>query len=144
MEQIAQVTRTFPDGTAEVLRVRENACSGDCHACSGCGAHPQSMLMTVQNPIGAKAGDRVILTAAAGAAVKAAMLLYLVPLVLFLAAYLLGEHLWGRGPLVSICGFVVGMALVKLYDKHITTKNTVYTITAFGPKNTNKGDNEVD
>ena len=144
MEQIVVVHRAFADGTAEVLRVRESACSGDCHKCSGCGAQQQTMLLSVQNPIGAKVGDQVIITSDTGTVLKAAALLYLVPLVLFLAAYLVGEHLWGRGGLVSIAGFVLGMALVKLYDKHMAKKNTVYSITGYGPKSTNKGDNEVD
>ena len=38
MEQLVRVKETFDDGTATVIHVRESACSGDCHKCSGCGA----------------------------------------------------------------------------------------------------------
>ena len=38
MEQLVRVKETYDDGTALVFRIRESACSGDCHKCSGCGA----------------------------------------------------------------------------------------------------------
>ena len=38
MEQIVRVRRLLENGNAEVVHVRESACSGDCHKCSGCGA----------------------------------------------------------------------------------------------------------
>ena len=52
MEQSVRVKRLLPDGMAEVIRVRESACSGDCHKCSGCGAAQQNLLLTARNPIG--------------------------------------------------------------------------------------------
>ena len=48
MEQIVKVRRTNSDGTAQVIRIRESACSGDCHKCSGCGAAQQTMLLKQQ------------------------------------------------------------------------------------------------
>ena len=38
MEQLVRVKEVYDDGTALVFRIRESACSGDCHKCSGCGA----------------------------------------------------------------------------------------------------------
>ena len=38
MEQLVRVKEIYDDGTALVFRIRESACSGDCHKCSGCGA----------------------------------------------------------------------------------------------------------
>ena len=49
MEQIVRVKETFPDGSATVLLVRESACSGDCHKCSGCGAAKETMIFTARN-----------------------------------------------------------------------------------------------
>ena len=132
MEQKVQVRRTFENGTAEVIRVRESACSGDCHKCSGCGAQQQTMVMTVQNPIGAKAGDMVVIESATGPVLKAAAMLYILPLVLFLAGYLAGEHLWAKGPIFGLAGIVLGLALVKLYDRHLSRKkDPVYTIVGY-------------
>ena len=145
MEQIVKVRRLLPDGMAEVMRVRESACSGDCHKCSGCGAAKQTLLFTARNAIGAAPGDAVVVESDTATVLKGAALLYVLPLLTFLAGYIVGENLWGRGILVSILGFVLGMAPIKLYDRHLAKKGTVYTIKAYAePKFTQKGDNEVD
>ena len=67
MEQKVKVYACRPDGTAQVMVVRQSACSGDCHKCSGCGAVEQKMLLTAQNPIGAKPGDLVTIASDSGA-----------------------------------------------------------------------------
>ena len=116
---------------AEVVRIRESACSGDCHKCSGCGATKQTMLFTAHNPIGAQPGDTVVVESDTATVLKGAALLYGLPLVTFLAGYILGENLWGLGIQVSILGFVLGMLPIKLYDRHLAKKETVYTIKAY-------------
>lgn len=149
MEQNVIVRRLLPDGMAEVMRIRESACSGDCHKCAGCGAAKQTMLFTAHNPIGAKPGDAVVVESDTGTVLKGAMLLYILPLITFLVGYIVGENLWGRGILVSILGFAVGLAPIKLYDRHLAKRGTEYTIKAYAqlpqqPKFTEKGDNKVD
>ncbi len=135
MEQWVSVTQCFSDGTAQVLRTRESACSGDCHKCSGCGAAAQSVLVTARNPIGAKPGDRVLITSDTAPVLAAAALLYILPLVLFIAGYLAAESLWGKGPLLGLGGFMLGLVCAKLYDRRITkSKKTVYTIIGNGQK----------
>lgn len=132
MEQTVQVRRTFENGTAEVICVRESACSGDCHKCSGCGAQKETMITTANNPIAAKAGDMVVIESATGPVLKAAAMLYILPVVLFLAGYLLGEHLFRLGPLFGVIGIVVGLVLVKLYDRQLQKKqDPIYTITSY-------------
>ena len=59
MEQLVRVRQTHKDGTATVIHVRESACSGDCHKCSGCGAAKEAVIFTADNPIGARPGDLV-------------------------------------------------------------------------------------
>ena len=56
MEQIVRVRETYSDGTAQVLLIRESACSGDCHKCSGCGAAKETLLVTAVNTIRADRG----------------------------------------------------------------------------------------
>ena len=131
MEQTVLVKRVLEDGSAEVLRVRESACSGDCHKCSGCGSSQQTMVICAENPIGAKVGDWVVVEAKSGAVLKAAVMLYIVPLVLFIAGYLLGEHLWQSGILFALAGLLIGLVLVKLLDRHMTKKGSAYTITGY-------------
>ena len=131
MEQTVQVVRLLPDGMAEVTRVRESACSGDCHKCAGCGAAKQTMRLEAKNAIGAKPGDLVIIESDTASVLKGAALLYVLPLVTFLTGYIAGENLWGRGILVGIAAFALGMLPIKLYDRHLAKKGTVYTIKAY-------------
>ena len=56
MEQVVRVQKCGPEGIAQVLHIRQSACSGDCHKCSGCGAVQDKLLLTAQNPIGAQPG----------------------------------------------------------------------------------------
>lgn len=131
MEQTVRVSCVLEDGTAEVIRVRESACSGDCHKCSGCGSSQQTMVIRAENTIGARVGDWVVIEAKSSAVLKAAAMLYLLPLALFIAGFLLGEHLWQRGILVSLAGLMLGLILVKLLDRNMTKKGNVYTITGY-------------
>lgn len=131
MEQTVKVCRLLPDGMAEVMRIRESACSGDCHKCAGCGAAKQTMLFEAKNAIGARPGDLVVVESDTASVLKGAALLYVLPLLAFLAGYIAGENLWGRGILVGVAAFVLGVLPIKLYDRHLAKKGTVYTIKAY-------------
>ncbi len=132
MEQLVKVLKCQDDGTAQVLHIRQSACSGDCHKCSGCGAAQESLLLTVRNPIGARVGDLVKIQASSGPVLSAAAVLYMVPLVLFFLGYLLGHSLWKQGTLTGCLLFVAGIALAVVYDRLVTKKQkTDYTITGF-------------
>ena len=97
MEQLVRVRETFDDGTALVIHVRESACSGDCHKCSGCGAAKETVLLKAKNPISARRGDLVKLESATGPVLKAAAVMYMIPMLLFFAGYFAGDALWQRG-----------------------------------------------
>ena len=147
MEQIVRVSRLLPDGRAEVIRVRESACSGDCHKCTGCGAAKQTVCLTARNCIGARVGDLVVISSSSARVLKAAAVLYMMPLALFFLGYALGEKL-GFGTLAGCLGFVLGVVLVIAYDRWFAKKvDTVYTITGYAGdtllKPKKKGDNEL-
>ena len=148
MEQIVRVRKTFDDGTAQVLHIRESACSGDCHKCSGCGAAKEGIELMAKNPIGAKTGDFVTIEAATGPVLRGAAVLYMMPLLLFFLGYALGAVVWSKGGLAGCLGFVLGIALVIVYDRRVAAKNeTAYTITGFAGKtleSMKKGDNDLD
>ncbi len=147
MEQRVKVLTAEPDGTAKVLCVRQSACSGDCHKCSGCGAAPQSLILTVQNPLGAVPGQIVTVSARTGPVLAAAAVLYLVPLVMFFAGYLAGALLSLPGALVGGIAFGLSVAFVVLYDRRVMRKKqTVYTITSLGgfPRAEGKEENDLD
>ena len=128
MQQRVKVLSCDADGTAQVAYLRQSACSGDCHQCSGCGAVQQTMIVTARNPIGAHPGDLVTIESETGPVLQAAAVLYLLPLVLFIAGYLIGMQ-WGLGGLTGVCAFVLGILLTVVYDRLVMKKkHTVYTI----------------
>lgn len=135
MEQLVKVEKVNPDATAQVVLIRQSACSGECHQCSGCGAAQESLVFTAHNPIGAREGDLVVVESASGPVLKAAAVLYILPLVLFIGLYLTGEHLWGKGPLVGGLGFVLGIFGAVAYDRLIVKKKkTEYRIVRYHNK----------
>ena len=135
MEQLVRVRETFEDGTALVMHVRESACSGDCHKCSGCGATKETILLKAKNLIGARRGDLVKLESATGPVLKAAVVLYMIPMLLFFAGYFVGDALWQRGALTGCLSFVAAIGLAVLYDRKIgKTDKCEYTITGFVEK----------
>lgn len=132
MEQLVRVREVYDNGTAQVICIRESACSGDCHKCSGCGAAKETILLTADNPIGAAAGDLVNLRSQTGPVLKAAMVLYMMPLVLFFAGYALAAVLNLSGALFGCMAFVLSIILIVVYDRRMAKKdNTIYTITGF-------------
>ena len=134
MEQIVRVHRLRDDGRADIILVRESACSGDCHKCSGCGAQKETMIVTADNPIRAQVGEFVTLTSDTASVMKAVVAVYLIPLVLFFAGYALGHSLGISGGLMGGLGFLLGIAFAVWFDRHTAKKNdTVYTITGYAP-----------
>lgn len=131
MQQLVKVLSCEPDATARVMYIRESACSGDCHKCSGCGAVQQKMIFQAHNPIGARPGDLVTVESATGPVLKAAAVLYLLPLVLFIAGYLVGMQ-WSLGGLTGALAFVLSIVFIVCYDRLVMKKkNTVYTIIGY-------------
>ena len=134
MEQIVRVHRVREDGRADIILVRESACSGDCHKCSGCGAQKETMIVEADNPIRARVGDFVIVSSDTSSVMKAIVAVYLVPLVLFFAGFGLGMAMGWGSFLLGGLGFGLGVAFAVWFDRHTAkTKNTVYTITGYAP-----------
>ena len=132
MEQIVRVREVYDNGTAQVICVRESACSGDCHKCSGCGAARESILLTADNPIGAGEGDLVNLRSETGPVLKAALVLYMMPLALFFAGYAAGAAHGISGGLCGCLAFALSVVLIVVYDRRMAKKdNTIYTITGY-------------
>ena len=136
MEQKVMVRQVLPDGSARVVHIRESACSGDCHKCAGCGAAKETITFTAQDPIGVKAGDVVIVKSDTAPVLRGAMVLYVLPVALFLLGYLVTMSGWGGG-----AGFLLGIGAVIAYDRLVAKKEQIqYTITGYAQK---KGDNDL-
>ena len=137
MTQKVKVIACNADGTAKVMHIRQSACSGDCHQCSGCGAAQETMILQAENSIGARVGDVVMIQSASGPVLKAAALLYILPLVLFFAGYAAGMLLWQRGGLAGCVCFGLGIGVSILYDRLVLKKQkTVYVITSYARTDT--------
>lgn len=148
MTQQVRVRRLNPDGTAQVIHTRQSACSGDCHKCSGCGAAQETLMFTAHNPIGAQPGELVIVKAKTAPVLVAAVIMYILPLVLFFLGYLLGHILWEQGGITGCVAFAFGIGGSVCYDRLVARKQkTVYTITGYGkaePFLAAEGDNDLD
>ena len=143
MEQLVRVRQTHDDGTAAVIHIRESACSGDCHKCSGCGAAKETVIFTADNPIGAAPGDLVRVESSTAPVLKAAVVLYVLPLILFFLGYWLGTLPGRFGPLGGGLGFVLGVIIVIAYDRLVLKKAELrYTITAFADMTTVRKEEE--
>lgn len=140
MEQTVRVRRLLEDGRAEVVHIRQSACSGDCHKCSGCGAAKETLVLIAQNPIGAIPGELVKVSSASAPVLGGAAVLYLLPLALFFAGCFLNIRCGGLG-------FVLGIAIALVYDRTVAgKKQPVYTITGYAEPSAprNKGEQDHD
>ena len=134
MRQLVRVRQVHADGTATVIHIRESACSGDCHKCSGCGAAKEAILLEAKNNIGAKPGDLVMIESETGPVLKAAMVMYMLPMVFFFGGYAIGA-VWNIGAWIGCLAFAASIGLAVVYDRKVVKKqNLGYTITGFAGK----------
>ena len=104
---------------ARVSYRRPTACHGDCSKCAGgCGsmAAKEEIIVSAENLIGAKIGDSVYIEGETKKVAWAIVLVYVIPVVLFLAGYFLGQQ-WGCGNLIGVLGFFLGLALAVLESR---------------------------
>ena len=80
-------------GDAWVKTVKTGACEG-CSAKSACHASGsgEEMEVKVINEVGAKAGDRIVLSFDTGSLLKATFLLYIFPILLLLLGAVIGQE----------------------------------------------------
>lgn len=137
MVQTAKVTRLLPDGRAEVSVKRQSACGHDCSKCGGgCSELMVSSTVAViaANSIGAQPGDMVTVESSTGGVLGAAVMVYLVPFLLFFVGYFVAAALGlpgGGSAGVGIAGFAVGILLAVLWDRRVRRQRAIsFRITA--------------
>lgn len=128
MRQKARVARLLPQNCAEVSVVRQSACSGDCHKCAGCGAVSQTVTVQAENDIRAMPGDMVYIESGSGVVLRAAALVYLLPLLLLFVGYFSADAAgigagWG-----AVIGFILGGFPAVWYDRRVRRRPPVYRI----------------
>jgi len=131
MKQIATVDKLFSDGRAEIVVARQSACAHDCGECAGCGGTPAPIRAVVNNPIGAQPGQKVVVESSSRRMFGVILLVYMLPLALFFAAYLatmrFNNSALSAG--VSILAFFCGIVPAVLYDRRVRKSGgMVFTI----------------
>lgn len=109
MTQDAIVYRRLANNMAEVVVTRTTACGSNCGNCESCIF--QSEIKTLaRNLINAGPGQRVIIESKSSRIYGAALMVYIVPMILALAGYFIGYALGAAEGLCILSSFL-GLAL---------------------------------
>ena len=132
MIQTAKVLSILEDGRAMVTVKRQSACGHDCDKCGG-GCAELAVLPTVtvkaENLAHAMVGDTVTVASSSKKILGAAVLVYMVPLALFLLGYCVAGAMGLSGALcatIGIGGFVIGGLGAVLHDRHTRKKSAIH------------------
>ena len=127
MTQDAVVTKLMPRGMAEVTVVRSTACGGSCGSCESC-IYQNELKTLARNKIDAQPGQKVGIESKTSVVVGAAMLVYIMPLALFLIGYALAAAAGASEGLciaVSFAALVVGAVILVTSQKLRKNKNPI-------------------
>ena len=118
------------NGDVATVSVRKtSACSHDCSECSTCTA--PVFETDVFNPIGAKPEDRVLIEADTKKILLLSVLVYMLPVMLFICAAVACEALAVNGgvtALVFVCMIAIWILVIRVANKKIRTQNTIVSV----------------
>ena len=134
MTQQGTIKKLLPDGMAEIEVTRRSACGHDCAKCGGCGGlETQTLYVTARNRAKADVGERVLIEGETGQVLGLAVLVYVLPIVLFFIGYALGSVLFTGAAAGALGGgvlFVLGILGAIWYSRRMKARNEVpYEIT---------------
>ena len=109
MTQDAVVTKLMPNGMAEVAVTRGTACGSNCGNCESC-IYQNELKTLAKNLISARPGQKVVIESKSSMVYSAAMLVYVLPLVIMLGFYAIANAM-GAGEGLSIAMSFVGLAV---------------------------------
>jgi sigma-E factor negative regulatory protein RseC len=122
MTQIATVEKLLNNAYAEISVPRKSACGHDCEECAGCGVSGAAVHARAQNPIGAQPGQKVVVQSDTKRMLGIVALVYLIPVVLFLACYLIAAIATTSVAvqyLAAAAGFAAGIVFAIRYDRKL-------------------------
>ena len=132
MTQYAIIKKLTGPEKAEVEVLRGTACGADCGSCEVC-HYASKIRVEARNAIGASVGDRVEIETATSRVLGAAVLVYVVPFVLFFIGYAIAalvlELAEVPAMLVSFAFFAVGFVVVVLVGRRHRKNPITYEIT---------------
>ena len=125
MTQIATVQRIIDSKYAVISVPRKSACGHDCEECAGCGVSGAAVRARAVNTVGAKVGQKVVVQSDTNKMLRIVALVYLIPVVLFLAGYLLPTLIGLSVAMqytLAILGFAAGIAAAVAYDRRLRAR----------------------
>lgn len=127
MTQDAVVTRVFQNDMAEVVVVRGTACGSNCGNCESC-MYQNELKTLAHNRVEAKPGQKVVIESKSSRVFGAAVLVYVMPILFFLAgyaaAYLLGAS-EGICVLTSFAFLVLSAVVLVVSQRMRKDKNPI-------------------
>ena len=124
MTQEAVVVRTNDNGTAEVAVTRTTACGGNCGNCESC-VFQNEIKTIAENPVGAVKGQRVVIESKTSTVFRAAVLVYLFPILMFLCGYAISYALGASEGLCvcsSFAALIISAFVIVLVQNRIKNK----------------------
>lgn len=116
-------------GSLALVRVKEGSGCEGCSGAGSCKAVSGERVLEAENSVGAKPGQRVLISIGSGAFLKASFLVYMVPIIfLFIGAYVGGKvgptlypglamDYWQA--LTGATFLALSAGVIRLYDKRV-------------------------
>lgn len=131
MTQYAIIQKLTRPGRAEVEVLRGTACGDSCGSCEVC-KYASKIRVEVINEVSAQVGDRVEIETKTADIISAAILVYIMPFILFFAGYFISSRMGsseGVSVLVSFAAFAAGMLIAMAVSRRRKKNAITYTIT---------------
>ena len=128
MTQIATVERIIDTDHAEISVPRKSACGHDCEECAGCGVSGAAVHAKAANPIGALPGQKVVVESSTQKMLGIVAFVYLIPVALFLAGYLLAALVTVSVAVqytIAIAALLAGIGFAVLYDRRLKARGGI-------------------
>ena len=127
MTQEAIVTKLLPNGMAEVAVTRTTACGGNCGSCESC-IFQSELKTSARNLVDANPGQRVLIESSSSRIYGAALLVYILPLILLLLGFALATLLKlseGAAIAMSFAGLLLGAVVIVLSQRRRSKKTEI-------------------
>lgn len=130
MTQQGVIRKLLPNHMAEIEVTRRSACGHDCAKCGGCGGlETQTLYITAHNRVDAQTGERVLIEGETKQILGIAVLVYMLPLVLFFIGYACASVIQQNEGIRALWGgifFLLGIGGAILYNRHIKKKDKLF------------------
>ena len=129
MTQTATVVGLEPNGKAVIMVKRVSACGENCaHCAAKCADRSNELKVLADNAAGADVGDIVEVESSAKKILGFAALVYLVPVLLFVAGAVISALCGfsdGMSALVCVAAFLFGVTLAVVYNKKVASNKEI-------------------